>query len=58
MKECFDEMFAVGQVYVMYLVKGNYVNWEFIDLEKSYDRVDRNEMWHGLRLRLYGVGGS
>ena len=27
----------------------------FLDLEKVYDRVDRDAMWNALR--LYGIGG-
>ena len=27
----------------------------FLDLEKAYDRVDRDAMWNVLR--LYGIGG-
>ena len=27
----------------------------FLDLEKEYDRVDRDAMWNVLR--LYGIGG-
>ena len=36
------------------------VNWEvymtFMDLEKTYDRVDRNELCHVLR--IYGIRGN
>ncbi len=28
----------------------------FIDLEKAYDRVDRNALWSVLK--IYGVGGQ
>ncbi len=32
------------------------VYWAFMDLEKAYDRVDRDAMWQVLQ--LYGVGGK
>ena len=39
-----------------YLANGKDVFWAFIDLEKTYDTIDR----HGMRqmLRVYGVGGK
>ena len=30
--------------------------WAFMNLEKAYDRVDREALW--IMLRLYGVGGN
>ena len=38
-----------------YLTKGKDVYFAFLDLEKAYDRVDRDAMWDVLR--LYGIGG-
>ena len=38
-----------------YLGKGKDVYFAFLDLEKEYDRVDRDAMWKVLR--LYGIGG-
>ena len=38
-----------------YLGKGKDVYFAFLDLEKAYDRVDRDAMWNVLR--LYGIGG-
>ena len=28
--------------------------WTFIDLERAYDTIDKNGIWH--MLRVYGVG--
>ena len=33
----------------------NTLHFAFLDLEKAYDRVDRDAMWNVLR--LYGIGG-
>ena len=38
-----------------YLGKGKDVYFAFLDLEKAYDRVDRDALWNVLR--LYGIGG-
>ena len=35
---------------------GKDVFWEFMDLEKVYDTIDRHGMWQ--MLRLCGVGGK
>ena len=53
---CADQIFAVRQVCEKYLAKGKDVFWAFMDLEKAYDRVDRDALWRVLR--LYGVGGN
>ena len=39
-----------------FLAKGKNLFWVFMDLEKAYDRVDRDALWQ--ELRLYGVGGK
>jgi hypothetical protein len=52
---CVDQVFAVRQVVEKYLEKGKDVFWAFMDLEKAYDRIDREALWKVLR--LYGVGG-
>ena len=31
-----------------FLVKGNEVFWAFMDLEKAYDRIDREGLWNVL----------
>ena len=52
---CADQIFIVRQLCEKYLRKGKDVYFAFLDLEKAYDRVDREAMWNVLR--LYGVGG-
>ena len=39
----------------MYLGKGKDVYFAFLDLERAYDRVDRDAVWNALG--LYGIGG-
>ena len=53
---CMDQVFAVKQVCEKYLANGKDVFWAFIDLEKSYDSIDRHGMWQ--MLRAYGVRGK
>ena len=48
-------MITVRQICEKYLGKGKDVYFAFLDLEKAYDRVDRDAMWNVLR--LYGIGG-
>ncbi len=50
-----DQIFAVRQVCEKYLTKGKKVFWAFMDLEKAYDRIDREGLW--TVLRLYGLDG-
>ena len=52
---CVDQVFVVRQVCEKYLAKGKDVFWAFMDLEKAYDRVDREALWSVLG--MYGVGG-
>ena len=52
---CTDQNFIVRQMCEKYLGKGKDVYFAFLDLEKAYDRVDRDAMWNVLR--LYGIGG-
>ena len=52
---CIDQILIVRQVCEKYLAKGKDVYFAFLDLEKAYDRVDRDAMWDVLR--LYGIGG-
>ena len=52
---CTDQIFIVRQICEKYLEKGKDVYFAFLDLEKVYDRVDRDAMWNVLR--LYGIGG-
>ena len=46
----------VRQVCEKYLANGQDVFWAFMDLENSYDTIDRHGMWQ--MLRVYGVGGK
>ena len=52
---CTDQIFIVRQICEKYLGKGKDVYFAFLDLEKSYDRVDRDAMWNVLRIN--GIGG-
>ena len=52
---CTDQIFIVRQICEKHLGKGKDVYFAFLDLEKAYDRVDRDAMWNVLR--LYGIGG-
>ena len=52
---CSDQIFIVRQICEKYLGKGKDVYSAFLDLEKPYDRVDRDAMWNVLRLN--GIGG-
>ena len=52
---CTDQVFIVRQICEKYLGKGKDVYFAFLDLEKAYDRVDRDAMWDVLR--IYGIGG-
>ena len=52
---CTDQIFIVRQICVKYLGKVKDMFFAFLDLEKAYDRVDRDAMWNVLR--LYGIGG-
>ena len=53
---CTDQTFIVRQIGEKYIAKGKEVYFAFLDLEKAYDRVDREAMWRVLR--IYGIGGS
>ena len=53
---CIDQIFTVRQMCEKVMAKGKEVFWAFMDLEKAYDRVDREAMWQVLR--LYGIGGK
>jgi len=53
---CVDQIFAVKQVCEKVLEKGKNVYLGFMDLEKAYDRVNREALWQVLR--MYGVRGK
>ncbi len=50
-----DQVFVVRQVCEKYLRKEKEVFWAFMDLEKAYDRVDREALLNVLQ--IYGIGG-
>ena len=50
---CVDQLFVVRQLCEKFLAEGKDLFWAFMDLEKAYDRVDRDALWQVLR--LYGV---
>ena len=52
---CTDQIFVVRQVCEKMLEKHREVFWAFMDLEKAYDRIDREALWQVLG--IYGVGG-
>ena len=52
---CTYQIFIVRQICEKYLGKGKDVYIAFLDLERAYDRVDRDAIWNVLR--LYGIGG-
>ena len=53
---CVDQLLEVRQSSEKFLAKGKDLLWDFMDLENSYVRVDRDALWQVLR--LYGVGGK
>ena len=53
---CIDQIFTVKSVAEKYVSKGRKLYAAFMDLEKAYDRVDREGLWEVLR--IYGVGGQ
>ena len=52
---CSDQVFAVRQICEKKLEKHQEVFWAFMDLEKAYDRIDREALWQVLG--VYVVGG-
>ena len=53
---CVDQVFAIKMIVEEYLGKDKKLYAAFMDLEKAYDRVDREALWNVLR--VYGVGGQ
>ena len=53
---CVDQIFTVKNVCEKYLEKGKELYVAFMDLEKAYDRIDREALWKVLQ--IYGVGGK
>lgn len=53
-KECVDQIFAIKMIVEEYLGKDETLYTAFMELEKSYGRVDREALWNVLK--IYGVG--
>ena len=54
-RSCADQIFVLRQVCEKMKEKKKRVWIAFMDLEKAYDRVDRDAMWQVMR--IYGIGG-
>ncbi|WP_435362532.1 reverse transcriptase domain-containing protein, partial [Klebsiella pneumoniae] len=52
-KGCVDQIFVMRNIVEKHLERGKKVYAAFMDLEKAYDRVDREGLWRVLR--IYGV---
>ena len=52
---CIDHIFVIRQLVEKHLEKGKKMFAAFIDLEKAYDKVWREDLWRALR--EYGIGG-
>lgn len=53
---CSDQVFSLRCIAEKYLAKNQKVYCVFVDLEKAYDRVMRNELWK--ILSMYGVNSN
>ncbi len=53
---CVDQIFAMKMLAEEYLRKDKKLYAAFMDLEKAYERVDREAFWSVLK--IYGVGGQ
>ena len=53
---CVDQVFTLKQLSEKYVGKGKDLYVAYMDLEKAYDRIDRDAMWRVLR--MYGVNVS
>ncbi len=53
---CLDQVFAMKRLVEEYLGKDKKLYAAFMDLEKAYDKVDREALWNVLK--IYGVGGQ
>ena len=56
MRGCVDQIFTLKQIGEKAQVKKCTVYVSFMDLEKTYDRVNREALWQVLR--MYDVGGK
>ena len=55
-RSCADQIFVLRQLCEKMKQKKRRVCIAFMDLEKAYDRVDREAMWQVMR--IYGIGGK
>ena len=55
-RECVDQIFTIKQICEKAWEKKCRVHVGFLDLEKAYDRVNREALWQVLR--VYDVGGN
>ncbi|KAG7301870.1 hypothetical protein JYU34_013269 [Plutella xylostella] len=53
---CTDQVFSMRMVAEKFLAKNQKVFCVFLDLEKAYDRVARNELWK--TLSMFGLSGE
>ncbi len=53
---CVDQIFVMKRFVEEYLGKDKKLYEAFMDLEKAYNRVDRQALWSVLK--VYGVGGQ
>ncbi len=53
---CVNQVFSMKKLVEEYLRKAKKLYAVFMDLEKAYDRVDREALWSVLK--IYGVGGQ
>ena len=54
-RSCSGQFFVLRQLCEKMMEKEKSVWIVFMDLEKAYDRVDRDELWQ--MLRIFGFGG-
>ena len=55
-RDCIDQIFTLKQIGEKEGEKKCRVYVDFMDLEKTYDRVNREALWQVLR--MYNVGGE
>ena len=53
---CVDQVFVMKQINEKFVDKNKSLYFAYIDLEKAYDRVDREAMWRVLG--MYGINGQ
>ena len=53
---CVDQVFVMKQMSEKFVVKNKCLYVAYMDLEKAYDRVDRDAMWRVLD--MYGINGQ